>query len=176
MIKLKDYIASYAPALLLVIILYAAPAVAPAPGQLTGSATSWNEISITAPSNISDWDLIPEITNIRTGTLNVDATGDWKVEVKDADSATSGHMTKYEVGTGTYDTGVNLGSAMNISAQGGNEVTLSATNQLILTGVATPQGGQDTTVEFEQPVSFDDSVLDSGYAYRLVVTFTGSLV
>ncbi len=162
--------------ILLALLHFVAPSGAQAPGQLTGSATDWDEIYITAPADISNWALAPETTNNQSGTLNVRSTGNWKVEIKDANSDTSGQMTKYNIGAGTYDTGVKLASPMTISAAGGSEVTLSTTNQQILTGGPTPEGGQDVTINFNQPVSWDDQVLGSGYNYKLVVTFTGSLI
>lgn len=164
---------------LLALLLLAAPSPAQvpakAPGQLTGSATDWNKIYITAPANINNWVLTHGITNIISGTLNVDSTGSWAVKVKDENPTTSGRMTKYDIRARTYDTSVKLSSPMIISAAGGTEVTLSTTDQQILTGGSTPQGGQDVTIFFKQPASSNEQVLGIGYKYRLVVTFTGSL-
>lgn len=98
--------------------------------------------------------------------------------MKDADPQTSGRLTKYADGTGTYDTGVKLNSPLIISASsdGGNEVSLSNDEQEIISGAATPEGGRDVRIEFKQPVGWDDLGLESGSSYRLVVTFTGSLI
>lgn len=178
MIDLKSTIFSSGPGLLILLafLFCISPSGAQAPGQLTGSPTDWDEIYITAPADITGWLFTPGITNERTGTLNVDATGSWELKVKNADSTTSGKMTKYNVGTATYDTGVKLASPMSILAAGGTgEKTLTTSDQVIRTGGATGQGGQDVTITFRQPVSWSDPVLDSGYKYRIVVTFTGSL-
>jgi len=86
-------------------------------------------------------------------------------------------LTKYDDGTGTYDTGVKLNSPLVISAssEGGDEVTLSPVGQEIISGVATPEGGRDVRIEFKQLVGWNDLGLESGSSYRLVVTFAGSL-
>jgi hypothetical protein len=181
--KRKSSITSSAQGLifLMALLLVAAPSEAQAPGQLTGSATTWDEvpdfIRITAPADIDDWILAPGIVNIRPGTLNVDASGPWTTSVKDANPLTSGRLTKYNDVTGTYDIGVRLDSPMVLSAlsDGGGEVTLSTGDQEIISGAGTPEGGRDVRIEFKQPVGWNDPGLDTGYSYRLVVTFTGSL-
>lgn len=161
--------------ILLALLFCIAPSEAQAPGQLTGSTIDWDEIYITAPVDISGWPLVQGITNERNETLNVDATGSWEVRMKDADSTTSGNMTKYNIRTGEYDTNVTLASPMDISADGGSEVTLTGDYQQICTGSATAQGGQNINITFKQPVSWGDQILESGYRYRIVVTFSGSL-
>lgn len=185
--KRNSSITSSAPALVLLLslLLLAAPSSpqvpAKAPGQLTGSATVWDEepdfIRITAPADIEGWTLAPGVVNIRSGTLNVDASGAWIATVKDTDPLTSGRLTKYAEGTGTYDIGVQLNSPLVISASsdGGNEVTLSTGDQEIISGSATPEGGRDVRIDFKQLVGWNDMGLESGSSYRLVVTFTGSL-
>ena len=98
--------------------------------------------------------------------------------MKDADPLTSGRLTKYADGTGAYDIGVRLNSPLILSASydGGNEVPLSTEGQEIISGAATPEGGRDVRIEFKQPVGWNDLGLESGSSYRLVVTFTGSLI
>jgi hypothetical protein len=163
------------------LLLVSTPSGAQAPGQLTGSATVWDEvpdfISITAPADIGDWLLSPGITNNQSGTLNVNASGSWTAGVKDEDQLTSGRLTKYDDGTGTYDTGVKLHNPLVISASsdGGNEAALSTDDQEIISGAATAEGGRDMEIVFKQPVGWDDLGLEGGSSYRLVVTFTGSL-
>jgi hypothetical protein len=134
-------------------------------------------LRITAPVDIDGWILAPGVVNVRSGTLNVDATGPWTVRVKDADPLTSGRLTKYDDGTGTYDIGVKLQNPLVISALsgGGGEVAVSAGYQEIVSGAATPEGGRDVRIDFKQPVAWNDLGLESGLSYRLVVTFTGSL-
>ncbi|HPJ84135.1 MAG TPA: hypothetical protein PLY09_05175 [Methanothrix sp.] len=181
--KRKRSITSSVPGLLFLmgLLLVATPSGAQAPGQLTGSATTWDVgpdfIYITAPADIVDWTLAPGVNNVRSGTLNVDATASWTVRVKDADLLTSGRLTKYADGTGIYDTGIKLNSPLVISASsdGGSEVALSTSEQEIISGAATPEGGRDVGIEFKQPVGWNDLGLESGSSYRLVVTFTGSL-
>ena len=183
--KRNSSISSSAPGLLLLLLalLQASPSSGgQAPGQLCGSPTVWDEepdfIRITAPTRIEDWILDPGIVNIRYGTLNVDTSGPWRATVKDADPLTSGRLTKYADGAGAYDIGVRLNSPLILSASydGGNEVSLSTEGQEIISGAATPEGGRDVRIEFKQPVGWNDLGLESGSSYRLVVTFTGSLI
>jgi hypothetical protein len=185
MMKRNSSITSSASGLILLLIalLQVVPlSGGQAPGQLCGSATVWDEvpdfIRITAPTRIEDWILDPGVVNIRSGTLNVDASGPWRATVKDTDPLTSGRLTKYADGTGTYDIGVRLNSPLILSASsdGGSEVTLSTDEQDIISGAATPEGGRDVQIEFKQPVGWNDLGLESGSSYRLVVTFTGSLI
>ncbi|MDD3565934.1 MAG: hypothetical protein PHN90_09750 [Methanothrix sp.] len=180
----KSSITTSAPGILflLALLLAASPSGGQAPGQLCGSATVWDEvpdfISITAPADIEVWTLAPGIVNLRSGTLKVDASGPWTATVRDEDPRTSGRLTKYDGGTGTYDTDVKLHSPLVISASsdGGNEVVLSPVGQEIISGVATAEGGRDVRIDFKQPVGWNDLGLENGSSYRLVVTFTGSLI
>lgn len=166
---------------LLALLLATSPSGGQAPGQLCGSATVWDEepdfIRTTAPADVEGWTLAPGVVNLRSGTLKVDASAPWRATAKDADLRTSGRLTKYDDGTGTYDTGVKLNSPLVISAssEGGDEVTLSPVGQEIISGVATPEGGRDVRIEFKQLVGWNDLGLESGSSYRLVVTFAGSL-
>jgi len=132
-------------------------------------------IQITAPSGISSWELdsLAAQPNTQTGTLNVKANQNWQVKVKDADATnTNGLMAEWD-GAAYVSSGNKLLNAMKVAAA--SEITLP-TEGNIQTGTKTTASGQDVTVTFKQTVSWDDQILTGGHTYRIVVTFTGSLV
>ena len=122
-------------------------------------------IDITAPGDISSWDLYPGITNNISGTLNVavspSSTG-WYVTAQDIDAVnTNGFMTLWE--GSSYNTSVKLTYAMNVA--GSAEVTLPGGGT-----IASGTGNYSGTITFKQFVSWDD---DPG-TYQIVVTFIGT--
>jgi hypothetical protein len=129
-------------------------------------------ISLIAPADIAGWDLSPEGAQPKTqaGTLHVtvsgNLTGSWAVTASDLDTAnTNGHMTRYN---GNHYTGVQLGSPLQIQGPAGT-VTLPAGGN-VATGTA--EVDQDYPITFRQNIAWTDPVGD----YRIVVTFTGSIV
>jgi methionine-rich copper-binding protein CopC len=128
-------------------------------------------ISITAPSDISGWNLNPSAGQPQTqaGALIVGVDPDsesWEVTATDEDTAnTNGKMTAY---SGSYDTGTKLRNAMKVAAK--YEVTLPAGGK-----IADNTGDRSVDVTFKQTVVWSDAPLSGGYSYRIVVTFTASL-
>ncbi len=127
-------------------------------------------IEITAPADISGWELDPSITqpNTQTGTLHVKANKGWQVTASDEDMNTNGHMTEWD---GSNYGERKLSNPMKVSAE--VEVTLP-TGGVIQKGEETGSGGMDITVTFKQTVTWDDDAYVK--TYRIVVTFTGSLI
>lgn len=128
-------------------------------------------IEITAPGDISGWDLYPDISeNVNIGTLSVDVTpadATWSVTAQDIDTAnTNGFMTLWD-GL-SYNVSVKLATAMKVSGST-SEVTLPN-----IAGVPIATGTGDyplMNITFKQLVTWDD---EPG-TYQIVVTFTGTV-
>ncbi|MFA5375142.1 MAG: hypothetical protein WC455_05230 [Dehalococcoidia bacterium] len=126
-------------------------------------------IEITAPANISSWNLDPGIgENTNGGTLTVDVTpadASWSVTAQDLDTAnTNGFMTLWE--GSSYNTSVKLANAMKVAGPAG-EVTLPGGGD-----VATGTGDNASiSITFKQNVTWDD---EPG-TYQIVVTFTATI-
>lgn len=131
---------------------------------------SGNVISITAPENVSSWLLCLGNNNFIHDTLNVTADGPWVVEASDQNTTTGGYMMIYNVTNEYYVAGTRLATPLNISASGG-EVDLSSGGGEIANGTSGENISNEVT--FKQSVTWADMANDS---YRIVVTFTGSLV
>jgi hypothetical protein len=128
-----------------------------------------HHITITLPSDIAEWRLIPDETNELTAVFNVKANKDgWQVAAKDNDPVTSGHMTEL---TGSDYGSLRLASPMRIKAA--CEVTLP-NGGMIQTGSKTTGQGQNINVAFIQESTFADEPLPEGHVYRIVITFAGS--
>lgn len=171
---------------LLAVLVAAGPALAGgvAPGESGGGlmplGDGWEPsatITITAPTDISNFPLIPGQDNTAQGTLKVNADAPWSVSVSDEDVTTGGKMTNYT--GGQYNTTVTLGAFMGVKATGdnssGSTVTLP-TGGVIARNTTGGTGGSDVEVPiiFNQTVSWTDKVSAPDCVYRIVVTFTGS--
>ena len=131
------------------------------------------KLVLTVPSPIDPWNLIQGSNEI-TGTANVKCNSDWQMKVSDQDTATGGHMTKWQLGV--YDILTKLTAPLNVGSS--SSVDLSGTPQTIATGTPAGQSGdsgQNLTISFHQPVFFADPVLTGGFSYHIVVTFTASV-
>lgn len=129
------------------------------------------QITITPPSNISEWQLNPDQVNEITGVLNVKANKDgWLVAVKDSNSITSGHMTEWN---GLSYSSLKLTKPMMVKAA--SEVTLPD-GGVIQTGNKIKNPSQDIDVTFLQEVTDEDDSLPAGHVYNIVVTFLASYV
>jgi len=140
-------------------------------------------IDITAPSDISGWNLTPvgsqplEQTGTLTVTCNVST---WTVTAQDLQTVEGlqlGHMTKYS--DTTYDTSVYLENAMVVEAVGDTTATGAPRTLPNTAGDPILTGNQavdnyDYTVHFKQTVEWTDDVVTAPDCYRIVVTFTGS--
>jgi hypothetical protein len=136
-------------------------------------------IAITAPTDITGWTLSPQGTQPKTatGTLTVTTTGatsfNWSATASDSDSTnTNGKMTKYS--NSAYVTGTKLGTAMQVQGP------VLATRTLPGGGTVVEGSGDVTaqpyTITFKQGVSWSDVVVTPPDSYRIVVTFTASIL
>jgi methionine-rich copper-binding protein CopC len=129
-------------------------------------------ITLSPPAAIAGWSLDPSAAQPQThsGALSVTVDPEstsWEVTVNDQDTAnTNGKMTAWN---GSYDTGTKLQSAMKVTAD--YEVTLPAGGK-----IADGAGDESVTTTFIQTVEWVDPPLTGGYSYRIVVTFTASVV
>ena len=131
-------------------------------------------IEITAPLDITTWDLYPDISeNANSGTLSVDVTpadATWSVTAQDLDAInTNGFMTLWE--GSSYNTSVKLATAMKVSGSGplAGEVTLPN-----IAGIPVATGTGDypsINIIFKQMVTWDDAP----GTYQIVVTFIGTV-
>jgi len=128
-------------------------------------------IEITPPANITDWVFNPSLeqpqTQAGTCVINVTNTTDnWTLTAQDLNTTTSGNMTEWD---GSSYGSAKLHNAMHISAT--SEVTLPNKGT-----IANGTGNTSVSVTFKQQIGYSDVVLSGGHTYRIVVTFTGSLV
>jgi hypothetical protein len=169
----------------LLLALLAGLTYAEAPGEggggylpLGGGWEPGGTITITAPTNISNFPLVPGVDNTAQGTLTVNADAAWSVSVLDASADTLGKMTNYT--SGQYNTSVKLGAFMGVRATGdnstGSTVTLPA-GGMIAQNITGGTGGSvvDVPIIFNQTVSWTDKVSAPDCVYRIVVTFTGEV-
>jgi len=174
-----------------ILIIAFAAVVAPVMAADTGTATLTGNppktLSLTVNGGITDWNLDPTVVQPITDATSVNLTVSsnspgWVVSVKDAQDGskpTPGRMVDYNAGSyGTLALGSNLtvGGASG-TGYDGTEKTLSVSDQAIVTGAsdATAAGTfSNTVLTFKQYVVISDSVLISGHAYRIIVTFTGT--
>jgi hypothetical protein len=126
-------------------------------------------IDITAPDNISGWNLTPTGSQPLTqgGTMAVEVTPDsmgWSATAKDLDTDnTNGFMTEWD---GSYGS-AQLGTAMQVQGPD-NTVTLPNGGG---TAIATGTGDNPSiSITFKQTVLWSDEIK----TYRIVVTFIGS--
>jgi hypothetical protein len=126
-------------------------------------------IDITAPTDISGWNLDPAIgENTNSGTLAVDVTpGDaiWSVTAKDMDAATSGYMTEWS--GSAYGT-AKLANLMRVQGPDAEVILPNSGGTDIATGTG---DAPSISITFNQYVTWDD---DPG-TYRIVVTFIGTV-
>ncbi len=141
-------------------------------------ASSGPTIEITALTDITGWMLGPQGTQPKEsiGTLTVtttDAVGEnWSVTASDtAITNTNGYMTKYS--GAAYVISTKLGTAMQVDGPAGT-VTLP-TGGNVVTGSGTVTG-TEYTITFKQTVLWSDAVVTDPDSYRIVVTFTGSIL
>jgi len=148
-----------------------------APGQAfedTIVLAAESMLSISTFEDIGYWEFDLNITNVKTITLNVKASQNWTLAVRDTDPATNGHMTKYNASTGEYDSTVKLVNPMIIAGDG--EVELPD-GGVIYTGGPTDDAGQNVEITLRQPPSRRDlRLLGANQTYRLTVEFSGQLI
>ncbi len=136
----------------------------------TLSGNMQTKIVITVPTTIDKWELEPDgDPNSVSGALKVEANKKWQVAVKDEEEETKGHMTEWKEGGG-YGS-MQLTNIMTVDA-GLEEVKLPDGGKI--QDGAKPGG--DYNVEFNVVGDFNDPPLDDPAVYRIVVTFTGSLI
>ena len=130
-----------------------------------------HHITVTLPSDIAKWQLMPDETNELTAVFNVKANKDgWQIAVNDNNNnpATSGHMVEW---TGSNYGSIKLSKPTKVRAA--YEVTLPE-GGIIQTGSKTTGHGQNINVVFQQDVTFADDSLIEGHVYRIVLAFIGS--
>ena len=134
-------------------------------------------ISLIAPGDVAGWALSPEGAQPKTqiGTLHVtvsgNLTGSWTVTATDNDAAnTDGHMTRYNGNNGSYQTGVRLAAPLYVKGPANDNPLPLPSGGVLVTGNTTVNQNYDIT--FRQNIAWTDPVGD----YRIVVTFTGSIV
>jgi hypothetical protein len=132
------------------------------------TATVLPSVHVSAPADMRTWELKPSEPGIYTkrGVLKVAANTGWRVTVKDADAATSGHLTEW---TGADYTGRKLQAPLYVSAS--QDVALPE-GGTIQTG--TNIGEQEVEVTLKQEVSRDDLHLTDGHVYHIVLDYEGA--
>jgi hypothetical protein len=129
-------------------------------------------IILKVPASFLDWEL--EIgENEEEGTLNVKSNTEWQVTVSDEDIATAGHMTEWD---GSAYGATFLTDALIVESDD-YTVVLDASGVIAAGDTSGQSGddGEDVDLTFKQNVYFSDPVLPEGSAYRIVITFIGSI-
>jgi hypothetical protein len=129
-------------------------------------------IILKVPASFLDWEL--EIgENEEEGTLNVKSNTEWQVTVSDEDIATAGHMTEWD---GSPYGATFLTDALIVESDD-YTVVLDASGVIAAGDTSGQSGddGEDVDLTFKQNVYFSDPVLPEGSAYRIVITFIGSI-
>ena len=137
-------------------------------------------IDITASADITGWELSPleEQPKKQQGTLTVTTAYaddiDWMVMVSDDDPQTSGHMTKWNETSG-YDSQVQLQTALQVQGPAVTVTLPLPTGGVVVqeTGTVTAQG---YPITFEQEILWADLALSDADSYRIVVTFTATIL
>ncbi len=130
------------------------------------------EYTLTPPQSISGWNL--KTTPTITGSMNIVANCSWQVTIA-AQSPSDGHMISYSAETQSYDPDVTLSTPLEIQSSGNESINLSAVDQVLATGDTSTQsvtGGDTRTVYFTQPITYNDTILDSHHTYHIVLVFT----
>jgi hypothetical protein len=129
------------------------------------------EVAVSQDDNT--WVLTPNAPGsyTKTGKLSVRSNANWMITAKE-DGATGGYMTQWnENGYGSKK----LSQPMKVRAD--EEVTMDTGAQTpITTGVKTGSKSKEVNFAFTQDVTDKDTAQNSGYAYKMVVTFVGTAV
>jgi len=162
-----------------------APVMAATTATITGNPDK--TITVTVTGGITNWALAQGLntdsTNVKL-TVESNSPG-WVVAAKDAldgSKPSAGKMVDYSTDTETYNTlalgsEVVIGGATSATHYAGSEITLSGSDQTIVTGdsASTAAGTfTDTAVTVKQTVAITDSVLPTNHVYRIIVTMTGT--
>jgi len=134
--------------------------------HLNTPANAATSISLTVPSNITNWTLTPGQINDTIGILHVTAseTSSWTITASDNNTEeTNGYMTKYIT---SYETGIKLNKPMQVIGPNGT-ATLPSEYTIV-------SGNSEIDDDFE--ITFRQEVVwtDAPTSYRIVVTFTGT--
>ena len=150
----------------------------PVVGEITLSPGSKTNVAITAPLDISGWNLVPGKVNQRTGILRIHASRKWQISMS-ADPNTNGHMTESASSnggskkSGYVKGGERLKNSMKVKALGYNEIDLAQGGVLI---PGEPAGDFDIPITFSQEATWDDQPLPVGHTYRMVISFIPSKI
>ena len=146
-----------------------------APGEHVGGAILLGggyDVSVTVAGDFSSWSLNPmESLGTKPGNMIIDVPGagnKWAVTLS-SDSPT-GQLTEYEYPNYVPDP-MKLSKSLRVRSNGGNVVDLAA-GGLLVSG----QGDATIPFSFEQQTSWYDQPLPKGRDYRIIVTFTGSMI
>jgi len=157
--------------------------------NITGNPEDY--ISINEQGDISGWQFTQDFLNVNSTDCNLTVTSNhigWTVGVSDANLTTSypGHMTEYDPNTLAYVSDKHLINAMQIDGDNAHLtnytatlVTLGHDSQVIWKGASDPQGighFQNIPITIQQQVDNADEHLMGGHVYRIVVTFTASIL
>ncbi len=141
-------------------------------------STLGSKLTFIAPASVGSWNLTVTQNNNAMRSLMVFSNTNWQVTVQDINSITDGHLTQYDGSryfiyqlsnplTITASTGDGIGNSIDLSIGG---ILCSGTPA----GQNADNGGDLRTIIFNQPVTYTDPTLASGYSYHIVITFTAS--
>ena len=171
-------------------VVMSAAMVAPVMAATTGTSVITGNpgalIDITVTGSISNWALVAggANTNSTAVDLTVSSNKLWTVAVKDAmdDTKIPGTQGKMANWTGSaYATSGNLAAALHVTGASvstkttGADVALSGSDQTIETGLDVV-GSEQMDITIGQAVAYTDPTLPGSNVYRIIVTFTGSVV
>jgi len=142
----------------------------PVVGEITLHSGPNPNVAITAPIDISGWNLVPGEVNQRTGILRVHASGKWNIRVA-PDSGSNGRMAECILDQ-SYPREM-LQNSMKIKAKGYDEIDLAQGGILIQNA---PAGDFEIPIIFSQMLTWDDQPLPEGHAYCISISFIPTLI
>jgi hypothetical protein len=148
-------------------------------GEIILSPRADPGLAIYAHMDISNLKLEPNKVNEKTGSLQIKASGKWRLEIA-CDPATNGCMAEYVSvpsngeSIGFKNNGRKLHNSLRIEAKGYNEVDLAKGGVLIFDGAA----GDDINIPliFKQMATYEDEPLPAGHEYRIAISLIPSLI
>jgi VCBS repeat-containing protein len=156
-------------------------------GNVPVDGTKGAYLTFTAPDGSILWNFAQKAADQKQAIkfMSVDCNTPWTLNIKAMTGAAAGHMTKWNINTGAYDTSVSLRSPLQIIATNAPDLNglngrtvLLANDNIMLASAA--MDDYDTTqtylwnynVVFNQTVRYSDPGLPAGYQYHVVVMFT----